>query len=79
MLYAENKDEKLLEDVVFLPTEATFPPHFPKIVVEVSIWTTTCHKTVVGGKRGHAPSEIHSLQQILFLCQLNFIEITRMS
>ena len=41
--------------------------------------TTTCHKSVVGGKQGHAPCKIQLLQQILFLCQLHLIEIMRLS
>ena len=38
-----------------------------------------CLKTVVLGKQGHAPCKILSLKQSLFICQLNFMEIIRMS
>ena len=41
--------------------------------------TTTSHKTVVGGRQGHTACKIPSLQQSLFSCQLNFVEITRSS
>ena len=34
---------------------------------------------MVDGKQGHAPCEILSLQLILFLCQLNFMDIIRLS
>ena len=43
------------------------------------IYIYICHKIVVGGKQGHAPCEILMFQQILFLRQLNFMEIIRMS
>ena len=33
-----------------------------------SLRTTTCDKTVVGGKQGHAPCKILPLQQSIFLC-----------
>ena len=39
----------------------------------------TCLKTVVRGKQGHAPCIILSLQQSLFLSQLNFMENIRLS
>ena len=41
--------------------------------------TTTCLKTVVGGRQRHAPCKVLSLQHNLFLCQLNFNEIIRLS
>ena len=34
---------------------------------------------VVGGKQGHAPCKILFLQQSLFLCHMNFMEIIRLS
>ena len=40
--------------------------------------TTTCPITVIGGRQGHAPSEILLPQQSLFLCQFNFMEIMRL-
>ena len=44
-----------------------------------SLRTSTCHKTVVGGKQGHASCIILLLQQNPFLCQLDFMEIIRLS
>ena len=68
------------QDVAFLPTQASCSTTFHKNCGRgESLWTTTCPITVVGGKQGHAPSKTFSLQQILFLCQLNFIEVTRLS
>ena len=34
--------------------------------------TTTCPKTVVGGKQGHAPCKISLLQESLFLASVEF-------
>ena len=34
--------------------------------------TTTCPKTVVGGKQEHAPCKVHSLQQSLFIVSAEF-------
>ena len=39
------------QDVAFLPSQAGFYTHFLNITVR----TTTCLRTVVGGKEGHAP------------------------
>ena len=50
------------QDVAFLPSQASFPPHFLKIVVEV---------------KASGPPQL--LQQSLFLCQLNFMKIKRLS
>ena len=50
-----------------------------KIVVDVKVSGLPQLNTVFGGKQGHALCKIFLLQQILFLCQLNFIEITRLS
>ena len=36
-------------------------------------------KLYFGGNHGYALSKMFLLQQILFLCQLNFIEIMRLS
>ena len=67
-------------DVAFLPFRACFPTIFlTNCGMGESLGTTTCPKTVVGGKQGHAPCKILSLQQSLFLCQLNFMEIIRLS
>ena len=68
------------QDVAFLPSRASFSTTFLKSYGRgESLVTTTCLKTVVGGKQGHAPCKILLLQQSLFLCQLNFLEITRLS
>ena len=40
--------------------------------------TTTCLIYVVGVKLGHAPCKMLLLQQSLFLCQLNLMDITRL-
>ena len=67
------------QDVAFLPSQAIFPPHFNKCGRGERITATTCPKTVVGGKQGHAPWEIPSLQQSIFLSQMNSMEIIRLS
>ena len=65
--------------IVFLP-QVNFSSTFLKNCVSGEAFrTTTCLRPVVGGKQGHVPCKIHSLQQSLFLCQLNFIEINRLS
>ena len=48
------------QDVAFLPpSRANFSTTFPKNSGRgESLWTTTCHKTVVMGKQGHAPCKI---------------------
>ena len=57
------------EDVAFLPSQASFSTTFLKNCGRsVSLGTTTCPKTVVGGKQGHAPSKMPLLQQSLFSC-----------
>ena len=38
-----------------------------------------CKILLVGGRQGHAPCKILLLQLSLFLCQLNFMEIERLS
>ena len=54
-------------DVVFLPSRASFSSTFLKNCGRgESLSTTTCIKAVVGGKQGHAPCRILSLQQCLF-------------
>ena len=55
-----------------------FPPHFfINCGRSECLGTTTCLKTVAGCKQGHATSKIISLQQSLFLCQLNFMEVMK--
>ena len=68
------------QDVEFLPSRARFSTTFLKNCGRgESLRTTTCPKTVVGGKQSHAPCKILSLKQNVFLCQLNFMEIIRQS
>ena len=59
--------------IVSIPAIRTsFPPHFIRIVVEVSLGTSTCPTTVVAGKQVHAPCRIHKIQQNLFFMSLEF-------
>ena len=68
------------QDVSFLPSKASFSTTFPKNCnTGESLRTTTYNKTVVGGKQGHAPCKILLVQQILFSCQLNLMEIIKLS
>ena len=53
--------------------------HFQKIVVEVTASGQHMSQTGVGVKQGHGPCKIFLLQQRLFLCQLNFFKILRLS
>ena len=49
------------QDLAFMSSSASFPPHFLDIVVEVSdvgLWTATCLKTVFGGKQWHPSCKI---------------------
>ena len=60
------------QDVALLLSGASFPTTFVKNCGRCyGLGTTTCFKTVVGGKQGHAPCKILLLQQILF-CQFDF-------
>ena len=64
------------QDEASLPSRASFSTMFlNNCGGGESLGTTTCLKTVVGGKQGHAPSETLLLQQSLFLCRLTFVEI----
>ena len=67
-----------VQDVAFLP----FPSWFSTTKNcgrGDGLRTTTYLTTVVRDKQGHAPCWILSLQQSLFLSQLNFMEILRLS
>ena len=67
-------------DVAFLPPRASFPPHFLQIVVEVkALGPPHVLRLWFGCKQEHAPCSIFLLQLILFLCQLNLMEIIRLS
>ena len=66
-------------DVAFLLSRANFLTTFlTNCGRGDDLRTTTCFRTVVGCKQGHAPCEILLFHQSLFLCQLNFMEITRL-
>ena len=68
------------QDVASLPTRVSFPPPFLKIVVVViALGPSHVIKLWYGVKQGHAPCKILLLQQNLFLCQLNFMKIIRLS
>ena len=57
-----------VQDAVFLPSRTSFSNTFLKNCGrDKSLGTTTCPKTVVGGKQGHATCNIPLLQQSLFL------------
>ena len=61
------------QDVAFMPSQASFSTTFLKKCGRgESLGTTTCLKTVVGGKQGHAPCKILLLQQSLFFTSVKF-------
>ena len=56
-------------EIAFMPSRASFSTTFLKNCGRCeSLWTTTCLKTAVGVKQGHAPCRIPLLKHILFLC-----------
>ena len=66
-------------NVVFLPYRASFFITFIENCGRGEcLRITTFLTTVIDGRQGHAPCNIHLLLQSLFLCQLNFIEIIGM-
>ena len=66
------------QDVAFLPDRARSSTTFLKNCHRgESLMTTTYPKTATGGKQGHAPCRTPLLQQSLFLCQSNFMEIIK--
>ena len=68
------------QDVTSLPTRARVPSHSrSNCGGGGKSATITCLITVVGGNRGHAPCNICLLHLYLFVCQLNFVEIIRLS
>ena len=68
-----------IQDVAFLSSRVCFSTTVLIYCGRVgSIETISCHKTVVAGKQGHEPRKILSLQQLIFLCQLNFMETIRL-
>ena len=61
------------QDVAFLLSRASFYNTCLNICGRgEGLRTTACLRTVVGGKQGHAPCEILSLQQFLFLVSVEF-------
>ena len=61
-----------IQDVGLLSSRASFFTSFPKDGGRSKgIRKATCHRTVFGGKQGHAPTKILSLQQSLF-CIIEF-------
>ena len=70
---------KGFQDVAFLPLRVCFSTSFLKNCGGCEcLRITTYRKTVVWGKRGHAPYEILLLKQSIFLCQLNVMETIRL-
>ena len=68
------------QDEAFPPSRASFSTTFPKNCGrDKSLGTTTCLKTVVGGKHGHAPYKILWFRKSLILYQMNYMEIMRLS
>ena len=60
-------------DVVLLPSRASFSTTFLKNCGRgESLVTTTCHKTVVGGRQGHAPCRILLLHKACFCVSVEF-------
>ena len=58
----------VFQDVASCPPELVLTPHFLIMVVEVkTLGTTTCFKTVVGGKQGHASCKIFLTIKASFL------------
>ena len=66
------------QDVPFLPSRARFTPHFLKNVVEVKDSGTPHVTKLLLGVSKHMFPVKYFPPNILFLCQLNFNEITKM-
>ena len=67
-------------DVAFMPLQAGLHATFlKKCGSSYYLIIDTCLTTEVGGKQGHTPCKILSLQQSLSLCQSNLVEIIRLS
>ena len=68
------------QDVVFLPSRVSFFSTFLKNCGRAeTLQIATYIKTVVWDKHGNAPCKILLLRHSLILCQLNFMEIIRLS
>ena len=67
------------QDVVFLPSCASFPPHFLRIVVGVkALGPPHVLRLLLGVSKGMLPVKYLCPTQGLFLCQLNLIKIIRL-
>ena len=68
------------QDVAFLPSKASLPTTFHTNCGRgESLRTTTCPKTVVGGKQGRGPcNNTFAPTRSLFVCQSNFMETIRL-
>ena len=65
-----GKPQMSIHYVSFLPSSANFCTAFIKNSdTSESLEIDICLRIVIGGKQGHAPSKIHSLQNILSLRQ----------
>ena len=66
--------------VAFMLSRASFSSTFPKDCGRgEGLWATTCLKTVVRGKCGHASCNILFSIEPLFLCQSNVMEMIRLT
>ena len=60
------------QDVAFLPSRTSFSTTFLKNCGRgEGFRTTTCHKTVVGGKQGHAACKLFLIQRSLCDSQIS--------
>ena len=69
------KCKDLLHLIEFIPLLVFSTTFLTNCGRSESLETTTCPKTVVGGKQGYAPCKVFLLQQSFFLCQLNFRDL----
>ena len=68
------------QDVAFLSSQACFTPHFLKIVVEVKASGQPCVlKLWLGVSSNILPDKYFCCNKDSFLCQLNIMEIIRLS
>ena len=67
-------------DVALQSSQASFPPHVTKIVVEVkALGLSHVLKLWLWVRKGMLPVEYFCSNKAPFLCQLNFMEIIRLS
>ena len=68
------------QNAAFLPPRASFPPHFLNIVVEVKA-SGPPHvlKLWLGVSKGMLPVKYVRYNKTSFLCQLNVMELMRLS